>query len=197
MPPRHRGASSGLRALVVLCCALDRWYPALAPLHPDLVFGLQLEGRFIQTPDPNLDERVAGVGYVKEPRPTAGAEPATVIARNLAADRKRLDGPVRIHRERAARLLSAIRAVATPDMHRVTANAVPHRTAETSAGAYSCFHARRCYATLRCPGVLSPTATPLPLLTAAARRRVPAGGPCRHRDTASVAVLTDKRVSGF
>ena len=42
--------------------------------------GLQLEGRLIQTSDPNLDERVAGVGRVQEPRPTAGAEAATVIA---------------------------------------------------------------------------------------------------------------------
>ena len=34
-------------------------------------------------------------------------------------------------------------------MHRVTANAVADRPAETSAGAYSCLHVRRCYATLR------------------------------------------------
>src|SRR5213592_3503155 len=80
-----------LLALVVLRCALDRRYPALAPLHPDLVFGLQLEGRLIQTSDPNLDERVAGVGCVKEPRPAAGAEAATVIACDLAAHLKRLD----------------------------------------------------------------------------------------------------------
>src|SRR5215208_3028408 len=145
-----------LRALRVLRCAVDRRYPALAPLHPDLVFGLQLEGRLIQTSDPNLDVRVAGIGRVKEPRPTAGAEAATVIARDLAAHLKRLDGPVRIHGERTARLLSAIRAVAAPDMHRVTANAVADRPAETSAGAYSCLHARRCYATLRWASVLSP-----------------------------------------
>jgi hypothetical protein len=69
-----------LRALLVLRSALDRRYPALAPLHPDLVFGLQLEGRIIQTSDPNLDERVAGVGCIKEPRPAAGTEAATVIA---------------------------------------------------------------------------------------------------------------------
>jgi len=56
---------------------------------------------------------------------------------------------VRIHSERTARLLSAIRAVAAPDMHRFTTNAVADRPAETSAGAYSCLHARRCYATLR------------------------------------------------
>jgi hypothetical protein len=43
-------------------------------------FGLQLEGRLVQTSDPNLDERVAGVGCVKAPRPTARAEAATVIA---------------------------------------------------------------------------------------------------------------------
>ena len=40
-------------------------------------------------------------------------------------------------------------------MHRVTANAVADRPAETSAGAYSCLHARRCYATLRWASVLS------------------------------------------
>jgi hypothetical protein len=37
--------------------------------------------------------------------------------------------------------------VATPDMHRVTANAVADRAAEASAGPHSCLHARRCYAT--------------------------------------------------
>src|SRR5512133_39214 len=79
--PRHCGAEQvGLLVLVVLRCALDRRYPALAPLHPDLGFGLQLEGRLIQTSDPDLDERVAGVGCVEEPSPTAGAEASTVIA---------------------------------------------------------------------------------------------------------------------
>jgi hypothetical protein len=134
---------SGLLALVPLRCALDRRYPALAPLHPDLVYGLQLEGRVIQTSDPNLDDPVARAGCVKEPRPTAGAEGATVIARDLAADLKRLDRPVRIHTERTAGFFSAICAVATPDMHGVTANAVADRPAETSAGAYSCLHACR------------------------------------------------------
>jgi hypothetical protein len=67
-------------ALVVLRCALDRRYPALAPLHPDLALGLQLEGRLVQTADPNLDERVARVARVQQPRPSAGAEAATVIA---------------------------------------------------------------------------------------------------------------------
>jgi hypothetical protein len=33
--------------------------------------------------------------------------------------------------------------VAPPDMHRVTANAVADRPAETSAGAHSCLHAAR------------------------------------------------------
>jgi hypothetical protein len=36
----------------------------------------------------------------------------------------------------------------------VTVNAVAD-PAETPVGAYSCLHARRCYATLRCPSVLS------------------------------------------
>src|SRR6266576_6531140 len=155
-----RRRASGLLALVVLRGALDRRYPALAPLHPDLVFGLQLEGRLIETSDPDLDERVAAIGRVKEPRPTAGAEAATVIARDLAAHLERLDGPMRIHSERTARFFSATRAVATHDMHRVTANAVADRAAETSAGAYSCLHARRCYATLLWASVRDVTRPP-------------------------------------
>src|SRR5438093_9640062 len=145
-----RRRANGLLVLVVLRCALDRRYPALAPLPPDLGFGLQLEGRLIQTSEPNLDKRVAGVGGVKEPRPTAGAEAAIVVARDLATHLERLDGPQRIHAERTAGLLPAIRAVATPDMHRVTANAVANRPAETSARAYSWLHERRCYAALPC-----------------------------------------------
>jgi len=124
----------------VLRCALDRRYPALAPLHPDLGFGLQLERRLIQTPEPDLDDRVGGVGRVKEPRAAAGAEAATVIARDLAADLERLDGPLRVHAERAARLLSAARAVAAPNVHGVAANAIADRPAETSARAHSCLH---------------------------------------------------------
>src|SRR5215468_5759252 len=127
--------------LVVLCRALDRRYPAFASLHPDLVDGLQLEGRLIQTADPNLDERVAWIERVKEPRPTARAEGATVEARDLPAHLKRLGRPHRVHAERTAGLLSAIRAMATPDMHRFTANAVADSPAETSAGAYSCLGA--------------------------------------------------------
>jgi len=130
------------RPFVVLQCAVDRGYPALAPLHPGLVVRLQLEGRVVQTPEPDLDERVVRVGRVKEPRPTARAEAATVIARDLAAQLKRLHGPVRIHGEGAAGLLPAICAVATADMHRVTANAVADRSAKTPAGAYYSLHAR-------------------------------------------------------
>src|SRR5262245_10631448 len=133
-------------ALVVLCCAFDRRYPALAPFNPDLADGLQLEGRLVQTADPNLDEPVVWVGCVKQARATAGAEAATVVARDLAAQLERLGGPVREHREGAAGLLSATRAVAAPDVQRVTADAVTDRAAETSAGAYACLHARRCYA---------------------------------------------------
>jgi hypothetical protein len=48
------GKVGRLLALVVLLCALDRRYPALAPLHPDLVFRLQLEGRLIEASDPDL-----------------------------------------------------------------------------------------------------------------------------------------------
>src|SRR5215204_3288655 len=112
-----------LLLLFVLRGALDRQYPALAPLHEDLILRLQLEGRLIQTSEPNLDERAARVARVEQPRPTAGAEAATVIARDLAAHLKRIDGPMRIHTERTARLLSASRAVAAPDMHGVPANA--------------------------------------------------------------------------
>src|SRR5207237_8712645 len=122
---------------------------SLSPLHPDRVFGAQLEGGVIQTSDPNLDVRV-GVGGVNDPRPTAGTEAATVIARDLAAHLKRLDGPPRIHGERTARLLSAIRAVATNDMQRVAPNAVADCPAETSAGAHSCLHVRN--ATQHCGG---------------------------------------------
>src|SRR3954453_14629673 len=135
--------------LMLLRCALDRRYPALAPLHPGLMLGLQLEGRLIETSDPNFDEGVAAVGCVDDPRPTPGAEAATVIARDLAADLKGLERPQRKHAERTARLLSTTRAVAKHDMRRFTADAVTNRPAKTSAGAYSCLHAPRCYATLR------------------------------------------------
>lgn len=129
----------------MLRCALDRRDPALSTLHPDLVFWHQLEGRVIQTSNPNLDVRV-GVGGVKEPRPAAGTKAAAVVACDLAAHLERLDGPPRIHGERTAGLLPAVRAVATNDMQGVTANAEADGAAETSAGAYACLHARRCYA---------------------------------------------------
>src|SRR4029450_10465338 len=132
-------------ALVVLRCALDRRYPALAPLHPDLVFRLQLEGRLVQTSDPDLDEAVVGVGCVEEPRSATGEEAATLVARDPPAYLERLDGPVRIHTESAPGLLSAVRAVATPDMNRLTANAVADPSAETHARASSGLHARSCY----------------------------------------------------
>jgi hypothetical protein len=47
---------------------------------------------------------------------------------------------VPVHNEGAPRLLSAIRAVAAPDVDRVTAHAVADRPAEASAGAYSRLH---------------------------------------------------------
>jgi hypothetical protein len=125
---------------VVLRCPLDRQEPALAPLHPDLGFRLQFEGRLIQTSEPDLDERVAGTDWIKESRPTERAEAAPTIARDLTAYLKRLDGPVPIHDERAPRLLPAIRAVAAPDVYRVTAHAVADRPAEASAGAYFRLH---------------------------------------------------------
>src|SRR5262245_32879987 len=95
--------------------------------------------------DPHRDVGAVGVGGVKEPGPTARAEAAIVIARDLAAHLERFGGPHRIHGERTAGLLSAIRAVAAPDVHRVAAHAVADRPTETSAGAHSCLHARRCY----------------------------------------------------
>jgi len=126
---------------VVLRCPLDRQEPALAPLHPDLGFRLQFEGRLIQTSEPNLDERVTGTDWIKQSRPTESAEATSVIARDLATHLKRLDGPMPIHNERASRLLSAIPAVAAPDVHGVTAHAVADRPAEASAGAYPRLHA--------------------------------------------------------
>src|SRR5262245_24590857 len=158
-PPR---ATDGLLLLVVLRRAVDRRNPALAPFHEDLVLGLQLEGRLVETSEPNLDERVAGVGRGKDARPAPRAEAATVIARDLAAQLERLDGPVRVHGERTAGLLSAIRAMAPPDVHGLTANAVADRPAETSARAYSGLHARRCYATRAGPafGKSFPATTP-------------------------------------
>ena len=125
---------------VVLRCPLDRQEPALAPLYPNLGFRPEFEGRFIQTSEPNLDERVTGTDWVKQSRPTERAEAASTIARDLTAHLKRLDGPVPIHNERATRLLSAIRAVAASDMYRVTAHAVADRPTEASAGAYSRLH---------------------------------------------------------
>ena len=68
-----------------------------------------------------------------------------------------------------------MRAVATPDMHRVTANAVADRAAKTSAGAYSWLHARRCYATLRWASVPECHPTRWCLAYEHARRWVPAG----------------------
>src|SRR5262249_45379117 len=73
-------ALRGLSPLaLVVPGAIDRRYPALAPLHRDLGFGLQLEGRLIQASDPNLDERALGVGRVEEPRPRARAEAAALL----------------------------------------------------------------------------------------------------------------------
>jgi len=129
----------GRLLLVVLLGTLDRRYPALAPLHPDLLFGLQLERSVIETSQPNLDMHAPG--GVEDPRATAGTEAATVIARDVAAHLKRIDGPPRVHRERAARLLPTTRAVATDDVQGLTANGVADCPAETSAGTYSGFHA--------------------------------------------------------
>ena len=126
---------------VVLCCPLDREEPALAPLHPDLGFGLQLEWCPIQTPEPNLDERVTGIGWIQQSRPTESAEATSVIARDLATHLKRVDGPLPIDSERAPRLLSAVRAVAATDVDRVTAHRVTDRATEASAGAFSRLHA--------------------------------------------------------
>jgi hypothetical protein len=70
-----RRRASGLLALVVLRCTLDRRYPALAPLHPNLGFGLQLEGRLIQTSDPNLDEGSPGSAVSMSRDPQRGQKP--------------------------------------------------------------------------------------------------------------------------
>ena len=125
---------------MVLRCPLDRREPALAPLHPDLGLRLQFEGRLVQTSEPNLDERVTRADWIKQSRPTERAEATSAIACDRTAHLKRLDGPVPIHNERAPGLLSAIPAVAAPDVYRVTAHAVTDRPAEASAGAYSRLH---------------------------------------------------------
>jgi hypothetical protein len=82
--PSGRVLRNDARALgtifVVLRCPLDRQEPALAPLHPDLGFRLQFEGRFIQTSEPNLDERVTGTDWIKQSRPTERAEATSTIA---------------------------------------------------------------------------------------------------------------------
>src|SRR5512133_2193198 len=145
--PKSSSCASGTDTIrlvaifVVLRCLLDRQEPALAPLHPDLGFRLQFEGRLIQSSEPNLDERVTGPDWIKQSRPAERAEATSVIARDLTTHLERLDRPLPIHSERAPRLLSAIRAVATPDVYRVTAHAVADRPAEASAGAYSRPHA--------------------------------------------------------
>ena len=125
---------------VVLRCPLDRQEPALAPLDPDLGFRRQFKRRPIQASEPNLDERVTGTDWIKQSRPTERAEATSTVARDLTAHLKRLEGPMPIHDERAPRLLSAIRAVAAPDVYRVTAHAVADRPAEASSGAYSRLH---------------------------------------------------------
>ncbi len=65
---------------VVLRCPLDRQEPALAPLHPDLGFRLQFEGRLVQASEAYLDERVTGTDRVEQSRPAARAEATSAIA---------------------------------------------------------------------------------------------------------------------
>ena len=65
---------------VVLRCPVDRQEPALAPLDPDLGFRLQLEGCLIEGSEPDLDERVTGIDWIKQSRPTESAEATSVIA---------------------------------------------------------------------------------------------------------------------
>jgi hypothetical protein len=85
----------------------------------------------VLTPTP---ARALGTIFVVLRCPLDRQEPA------LAPLHPDLDGPMPIHNERAPRLLSAIRAVAAPDVYRVTAHAVADRSAEASAGAYSRLH---------------------------------------------------------
>ena len=115
---------------------LDRREPALAPLHPDLGFRLQLEGRLVQSSEPNLDERVAWPDRIEQSRPTARAEAASFVARDLTAHLEGLDGPLPVHDERAPGLLSAVRAVAAPHVDGRTPHAVADSPAEAAAGAY-------------------------------------------------------------
>ena len=59
-------SSALVTIFVVLRCPLDRQEPAFAPLHPDLGFRLQFEGRLIQTSEPDLDQRVTGTNWIKQ-----------------------------------------------------------------------------------------------------------------------------------
>src|SRR3954453_16806797 len=79
--------------LVVLRRVLDRRQPRLAPLRPDLGFGLQIERRVVERPDPDLDERVAGIRGVENTRAATRTESAAVVVRDLAAELERFDGP--------------------------------------------------------------------------------------------------------
>jgi endonuclease YncB( thermonuclease family) len=65
---------------VVLRCPLDWQEPALAPLHPDLGLRLQLEGRLVQTAEPNLDERLPGTDWLEQSRTTERAEATSTVA---------------------------------------------------------------------------------------------------------------------
>jgi hypothetical protein len=65
---------------VVLRCPLNRQNPALAPLYPNLGFRLQFEGRRVQSSKPNLDERVTGIDWIEQSRPTQSAKASSVIA---------------------------------------------------------------------------------------------------------------------
>jgi len=79
-PLNRAGQLELVTIFVVLRCPLDRQEPTLPPLYPDLGFRLQFEGRLIQASEPNLDERVAGIDWIKESRPTESAEATSVIA---------------------------------------------------------------------------------------------------------------------
>ena len=88
-----RRRASGLLVLVVLRCALDRGYPALAPFHPDLISGLQLEGRLVQTSDPNLDGQK--MLFERPDRPHTEAEELYIMNADGSGQRRLTRNPAR------------------------------------------------------------------------------------------------------
>ena len=131
-----------LAVSLVLRCPFDRRDPRLAPLRPDFSLRLQVEGGFVESPDPDLDERVARVRRIEDPPAAPRAKSAVVKACELSADLERFNGPLRVHRESAARFRPAVCAMAAPDMHGLAANEIPYVAAKASSSAEGVLHGR-------------------------------------------------------